>query len=319
MKWTLVRYRAKPGSGRREPAPERRGVRRAAAKGAGRTALRGVPAARRYVRPSRLAGGRRHAVVRPGNVPRLLERRSRALRRTARRRPADPWSATTECSQPTRSTEGDCIMQHEIVSREEWLVARTALLGAEKKLAEARTSRGRPTPHAALTAGREGIRIRHAGRPADAGRPVRRTRPADRLSLHVRAGMAGWLPGLLASWPTISTAWTSISRATTRPSSRSRGRRSTRSTDYRQRKGWRFTWVSSHPCDFNYDYQASFRPEEVGHEAVYGFELLQDRSPGPARHQRVRPQPGRRGLSRLLGLHQWRRHAAQPQLSRPAG
>ena len=31
-------------------------------------------------------------------------------------------------------------MQHEIVSREEWLAARTALLNAEKKLAEARAT-----------------------------------------------------------------------------------------------------------------------------------------------------------------------------------
>ena len=31
-------------------------------------------------------------------------------------------------------------MQHEIVSREEWLAARTALLDAEKKLAEARAA-----------------------------------------------------------------------------------------------------------------------------------------------------------------------------------
>ena len=74
------------------------------------------------------------------------------------------------------------------------------------------------------------------------------------------------------TWPTISTAWVSIcthhdatfvaiSRA---PIDKIDG--------YRRRKGWRFTWVSSQPCDFNYDYQASFRPEEVGHEAVYGFE-----------------------------------------------
>src|SRR4029077_6569001 len=61
----------------------------------------------------------------------------------ASNRPSPPsrsWSAITECSQPTRSTEGNCIMQHEIVSREEWLAARTALLDAEKKLAEARTT-----------------------------------------------------------------------------------------------------------------------------------------------------------------------------------
>ena len=32
-------------------------------------------------------------------------------------------------------------MQHEIVSREEWLAARTALLDAEKKLAKAESRR----------------------------------------------------------------------------------------------------------------------------------------------------------------------------------
>ena len=41
---------------------------------------------------------------------------------------------------------------------------------------------------------------------------------------------------------------------------------------YRQSKGWRFRWVSSQPSDFNYDYQVSFRPEEVGREVIYGFE-----------------------------------------------
>lgn len=31
---------------------------------------------------------------------------------------------------------------------------------------------------------------------------------------------------------------------------------------FRRRMGWRFTWVSSHGSDFNYDYQVSFTPEE---------------------------------------------------------
>jgi predicted dithiol-disulfide oxidoreductase (DUF899 family) len=32
---------------------------------------------------------------------------------------------------------------------------------------------------------------------------------------------------------------------------------------FRQRMGWKFTWVSSHGTDFNYDFKVSFTPEEV--------------------------------------------------------
>jgi len=32
---------------------------------------------------------------------------------------------------------------------------------------------------------------------------------------------------------------------------------------YKKRMGWRFKWMSSGGSDFNYDFQASFRPEEV--------------------------------------------------------
>src|SRR5258708_5252377 len=52
---------ARPG--RREPAPECRGLQRIAGKGAGGAALRRVPVAGRYLRASPLAGGRRPAVV----------------------------------------------------------------------------------------------------------------------------------------------------------------------------------------------------------------------------------------------------------------
>ncbi len=41
---------------------------------------------------------------------------------------------------------------------------------------------------------------------------------------------------------------------------------------YRKRMGWNFKWVSSHGADFNFDYQASFTPEEVaGKKALYNF------------------------------------------------
>jgi predicted dithiol-disulfide oxidoreductase (DUF899 family) len=44
--------------------------------------------------------------------------------------------------------------------------------------------------------------------------------------------------------------------------------------DYRRRMGWTFNWVSSGASDFNYDYQASFTPEEMkAKRALYNFEM----------------------------------------------
>ena len=42
---------------------------------------------------------------------------------------------------------------------------------------------------------------------------------------------------------------------------------------YKQRMGWSFPWVSSHGSDFNFDYQASFTPEELAEgKANYNFQ-----------------------------------------------
>lgn len=42
---------------------------------------------------------------------------------------------------------------------------------------------------------------------------------------------------------------------------------------FKQRMGWTFPWVSSHGSDFNFDFQASFRPEEkAAGRAYYNFE-----------------------------------------------
>ena len=41
---------------------------------------------------------------------------------------------------------------------------------------------------------------------------------------------------------------------------------------FRRRMGWNFKWVSSLNTDFNYDYQASFRPEEMEQgTALYNY------------------------------------------------
>ena len=44
--------------------------------------------------------------------------------------------------------------------------------------------------------------------------------------------------------------------------------------EYQRRMGWTFKWVSSGGSDFNYDFQASFTPEEmVAKSALYNFTI----------------------------------------------
>ena len=45
---------------------------------------------------------------------------------------------------------------------------------------------------------------------------------------------------------------------------------------FKKRMGWRFAWVSSFGTDFNYDYHASFTPEEMAKGKVeYNFDLVE--------------------------------------------
>jgi predicted dithiol-disulfide oxidoreductase (DUF899 family) len=42
---------------------------------------------------------------------------------------------------------------------------------------------------------------------------------------------------------------------------------------FKKRMGWHFKWVSSHGSDFNYDYHVSFTPDEIARgEAYYNYE-----------------------------------------------
>jgi predicted dithiol-disulfide oxidoreductase (DUF899 family) len=53
---------------------------------------------------------------------------------------------------------------------------------------------------------------------------------------------------------------------------------------FKQRMGWSFAWYSSFGDDFNYDFQASFHPEDLkGGEVFYNFEMRKlgmDETPG---------------------------------------
>jgi predicted dithiol-disulfide oxidoreductase (DUF899 family) len=49
---------------------------------------------------------------------------------------------------------------------------------------------------------------------------------------------------------------------------------------YEERMGWNFKWVSSYDTDFNFDYNVSFRPEEiVKKEGMYNFTIQDPHSP----------------------------------------
>ena len=49
---------------------------------------------------------------------------------------------------------------------------------------------------------------------------------------------------------------------------------------YSERMGWKFKWVSSGGTDFNFDYQASFTPEEMAAKrALYNFTMRDPQAP----------------------------------------
>ena len=89
-------------------------------------------------------------------------------------------------------------MQHKVVSQDEWLAARKALLAKEKEFTKARD------PLSAARRALPWVKVDKTyvfdgpERQADARRSVRRPQPAHRLSLHVRPGLGRRLSALLA-------------------------------------------------------------------------------------------------------------------------
>lgn len=47
---------------------------------------------------------------------------------------------------------------------------------------------------------------------------------------------------------------------------------------FKKRMGWKFRWVSSYGSDFNYDYNVSFKPEDLGGQVVYNYETIKSSS-----------------------------------------
>jgi len=42
---------------------------------------------------------------------------------------------------------------------------------------------------------------------------------------------------------------------------------------FKKRMGWTFDWVSSYESDFNYDFGVSFKPEQMGQEVFFNYQM----------------------------------------------
>lgn len=159
-------------------------------------------------------------------------------------------------------------MQNQVVSREEWLEARRALLLKEKEATHLRDKVNAErmalpwvrvekdyafdTPNgkrslSELFDGRSQLIIYHfmLGPDWEAGCPG-----CSFLSDHV--------DGALPHLNNHDVTWVAVSRA---PIGKIEA--------YKTRMGWKFPWVSSASSDFNFDYHVSFSPEDLGKDKVF--------------------------------------------------
>ncbi len=173
---------------------------------------------------------------------------------------------------------------HEVVSGEAWIEVRRALLAKEKaftRLRDELSRERRALPWEAVTkeyafdgpAGRETLPALFAGRSQlvvyhfmfgpdwEAGCP-HCSRWADNFN------------GIIVHLNQRDVTLVAVSRAPY-----------PKLAAYRKRMGWSFKWLSSHGSDFNFDFHASFTPEEVAAKhALFNF-VMQD--PGVSEREGV--------------------------------
>lgn len=167
-------------------------------------------------------------------------------------------TSTTE----TTAAGGSILENHRVVSRDEWLAERKALLAREKELTRlsdeiARERRALPwvrvdkdyvfdTPSgrrrlAELFDGRRQLLVQHF-----------MLAPGWQQGCRSCSYMADHADGMTIHLENRDVTFVAVSRAPLAEIER-----------FRRRMGWRFTWVSSNGSDFNYDFKVSFTPEEV--------------------------------------------------------
>ena len=163
------------------------------------------------------------------------------------------------------------MQQHPVVSQDEWLAARKALLLREKEATHLRDALNAErlalpwvkvekeylfdTPHgkkslADLFAGRSQLVVYHF-----------MLGPGWGAGCHGCSFIADHFDGALPHLENHDVTLTAVSRA---PLAEVEA--------YKKRMGWHFPWVSSFGSDFNYDYRVSFTPEEqASGTATYNY------------------------------------------------
>jgi predicted dithiol-disulfide oxidoreductase (DUF899 family) len=176
----------------------------------------------------------------------------------------------------------DTLKNHKVVSREEWLKARTALLAQEKHLTRQRDELSRQrralpwvkieqehvfdAPEGKVTLadlfdGRSQLFIKHFMMgPGQVGQCVGCSFEVDHME------------GVLVHLEHHDVSYAVVARAPIEEIEA-----------VRKQMGWRFRWVSSYHSDFNYDFNVSFTPEQIARgRAFYNYAYvhpgLEDRS-----------------------------------------
>jgi predicted dithiol-disulfide oxidoreductase (DUF899 family) len=162
-------------------------------------------------------------------------------------------------------------LAHHVVSRAEWLAARTALLAKEKaftKLRDQLSAAQRALPWvrvekeyvfdapsgkvnlAQLFNGRSQLFLKHF-----------MMGPGQKQNCVGCAFEVDHLEGLLVHLENHDLSYVAVARAPIEEIEA-----------YRKNMGWKFTWVSSYQSDFNYDFNVSFTPEQFASgNAYYNF------------------------------------------------
>ena len=223
----------------------------------------------------------------------------------------EPGGAGIGWMTPVKSLIEENAMQHTVVSQDEWLTARKALLAKEKEFTKARdalSAARRELPWVKIDknyvfdgpAGKQSLADLFDGR-------------SQLIVYHFMLG-PGWkagCPQLLVLGPTISTAPIVHLAPARRDAGGDLARAARRrSKPTSKRMGWKFKWVSSFGNDFNLDFHVSFTPEE--RRAARSSYNLRRRTEFPSDEARGRQRlhQGCDGgdLSHLFGLRARPRH-----------
>jgi predicted dithiol-disulfide oxidoreductase (DUF899 family) len=204
-------------------------------------------------------------------------------------------------------------MSHAVVSQNEWLAARKALLAKEKQFTQARE---------ALAAQRRDLPWVKIDKPyifdGPNGRETLAELFAGKSQLIVYHFMLapGWgegckscsyladhFDGAIPHLAERDVTMLAISRAPL-----------AEIDAYKKRMGWKFKWVSSNGNDFNYDFVVSFNKDEVGREDLYNFgttKVYGDEMPGISVFTRSKAgevfrtySTYSRGLDTIIGTYQ---------------